>query len=344
MLLSGGSSEEPGLPGDEMAERAISDSDLHAYVDGWLDPARRLEVERYLASDREAAARVLAYRAQNDALHSMFDPLLEQPTDGRIAALGVNLAGRLAAAERRRSVSAWKRVAAAAALLLVGAAGGWLARDGGFHYAGGHPPLQEFAREAVQAHAFYAGSRFAVEMGADDPGALDGWLSHRLGRTVSAPDLTAVGYALMGGRSLPTSTGPGVQYMYESGKGRRLTLFVSIPEGGQSAAFSYVRKDDISIFYWQEGVLAYALIGRMDRDELMEVAQAAYGDRRPAGSARASALQPAGHSSSEAAVQPAQGSAGRVSSSATVTADPLVETERPGEKATPAGGLAAERM
>lgn len=326
-----------------MAERAITDSDLHAYVDGWLDPARRLEVERYLASDREAAARVLAYRSQNDALHMMFDPLLEQPTDGRIAALGANLAGRLAEAERRRFASTFRRVAASVALLLLGAAGGWLARDGGFHHAGSHLPLQEFAQEAIQAHAFYAGSRFAVEMGADDPGALDGWLSQRLGRKVSAPDLTAVGYGLMGGRSLPTKTGPGIQYMYESGEGRQLTLFVSIPEGGQSAAFSYVRKDDVSILYWQEGVLAYALIGPMERDELMEIAHAAYGERRQAGGAHAAIVRSAGRAASVTA-RPAQEVAGMVSPSAAVATDPPVDPDQSGEKAVPAGGSTAERM
>lgn len=327
-----------------MAERAISDSDLHAYVDGWLDPARRLEVERYLASDREAAGRVLAYRAQNDALHSLFDPLLEQPTDGRIAALGANLASRIAEAERHRSVSYWKRMAAAVALLLCGAAGGWFARDGGFYLADPQVPLQEFAREAVQAHVFYAGSRFAVEMGADDPSALDGWLSHRLGHTVAAPDLAGVGYGLIGGRSLPTATGPGVQYVYENGEGRRLTLFVSIPEGGQSAAFSYIRKDDVSMFYWQEGELAYALIGRVERDELMEIAQAAYGDRkRSAAELRPAAGHAAPQGGTVAPLRAPQGAGiGQIASP--TAAEPRLDADPAREKSAPAGGLAAERM
>ena len=38
----------------------ITEADLLAYIDDQLDPARRIEVEEYLARDPDAAARVMA--------------------------------------------------------------------------------------------------------------------------------------------------------------------------------------------------------------------------------------------------------------------------------------------
>ena len=73
----------------------MRDSDLHAYVDGQLDSARRIEVETWLAEDEEAARRVEAYRAQNAALHSLFDSILNERLDGRLADLGEQLGERL---------------------------------------------------------------------------------------------------------------------------------------------------------------------------------------------------------------------------------------------------------
>ncbi|HSK40577.1 MAG TPA: anti-sigma factor [Arenibaculum sp.] len=265
----------------KMAGRAIKDSELHAYVDGWLEPERRLEVEAYLVRDAEAAARVNAYRMQTEALHSLFDPVVAEDLPApELTGLRDRLTARLAGNDNRRGgwlSSTWMRSAAAVVVLVSGVAGGWFLNE--FERVGvARPPLQTFAEEAVQAHAFYTASRFAVEMGAEDPGALDTWLSQRLGRSIFGPDLTSVGYRLIGGRSLPTAHGAGVQYMYENDAQRRLTLFVSVPNGGQEAAFSYVQQGDISMFYWLEGSLAYALIGQVGRDDLMGIAQAVYRD------------------------------------------------------------------
>ncbi len=50
----------------------ITDSDLIAFVDGQLDPMRRLEVEAHLAAHPEAAARVMADFHDRDALRASF--------------------------------------------------------------------------------------------------------------------------------------------------------------------------------------------------------------------------------------------------------------------------------
>ena len=57
----------------------ITEDDLHAYVDGALTAERRGEVEAYLAEYPADAERVRAYQAQNQALRSLFNPVLDEP-------------------------------------------------------------------------------------------------------------------------------------------------------------------------------------------------------------------------------------------------------------------------
>jgi anti-sigma factor RsiW len=264
-----------------MVARPVDDRDLHAYVDGCLDPQRRIEVEATLAEDPASAERVNAYRSQIDQLHDLFDGVLREPATPAMDEMHDRLSGRMAGNDNRRRGwlhSPFARMAAAVVLLLAGGTGGWVLREQEpATVEQEQPTLQNFAQEAVQAHTFYASdNRFAVEMGGEDRGALDSWLSERLGRRIFGPDLSASGFRLIGGRSLPTTTGAGAQYMYENESKRRLTLFVGTPKAGQEAAFSYVQKGDVSMFYWVEGSIAYALIGRLERDQLMNITQTVY--------------------------------------------------------------------
>jgi len=264
-----------------MVARPVDDRDLHAYVDGCLDSQRRIEVEAWLAEDPASAERVNAYRSQIDQLHDLFDGVLREPATPAMDEMHDRLSGRMAGNDNRRRGwlhSPFARMAAAVVLLLAGGTGGWVLREQEpATVEQEQPTLQNFAQEAVQAHTFYASdNRFAVEMGGEDRGALDSWLSERLGRRIFGPDLSASGFRLIGGRSLPTTTGAGAQYMYENESKRRLTLFVGTPKAGQEAAFSYVQKGDVSMFYWVEGSIAYALIGRLERDQLMNITQTVY--------------------------------------------------------------------
>jgi anti-sigma factor RsiW len=264
-----------------MVARPVDDRDLHAYVDGCLDPQRRIEVEAWLTEDPASAERVNAYRSQIDQLHDLFDGVLREPATPAMDEMHDRLSGHIAGNDNRRRGwlhSPFARMAAAVVLLLAGGTGGWVLREQEPAIVEQEQPtLQNFAQEAVQAHTFYASdNRFAVEMGGEDRGALDSWLSERLGRRIFGPDLSASGFRLIGGRSLPTTTGAGAQYMYENESKRRLTLFVGTPKAGQEAAFSYVQKGDVSMFYWVEGSIAYALIGRLERDQLMNITQTVY--------------------------------------------------------------------
>lgn len=261
----------------------VTDDELHAYVDGQLNAERRLVVERWLADDPEAAQRAEDYRAQASLLHELFDPVLREPASDPLHDLTETLRGRIAGNDNASAWHSrpWLRTAAAVALVVAGVGGGWFGR-GVLTDAPGvqqRHNLMTFAQEATQAHRFYTSDeRFQVELGADNQDELNSWLSKRVGRNVFGPDLGKVGFRLIGGRSLPTELGAGAQYMYVNDADKRITLFVGAPRAGNPSTFSFTQNGDVATFYWVEGSLAYALAGRLSKEELLEIAKAVYND------------------------------------------------------------------
>ncbi len=96
-------------------ECPISEEELHAYIDGVLEPERRLQIAVYLANHPTDAARIEAFRAQADALHALFDGVLEQP----LPQAWRKLVARYARSARLRRRCALGLAATAAMALLV---------------------------------------------------------------------------------------------------------------------------------------------------------------------------------------------------------------------------------
>jgi len=253
-----------------MKPALISKDTLQAYADGRLEAAELAIVVAWLAEHPEATAEIQAWRDQNALLRSAYDPVLAEP-----------IPERLLRAARHRSRQPLLRVAAALAWLALGASLGYGLR--GLQT----PPPSDLAnslpRKAAIAHAVYVPEvRHPVEVGADQEAHLVAWLSKRLGTQLHAPALGAEGYALVGGRLLPGEAGPVAQFMYQHGDGRRLTLYV---RGGETSnketAFRYAREDGVSVFYWVDGPLGYALSGDLPREELLPIATAVYQQLNP---------------------------------------------------------------
>lgn len=244
----------------------LSDNELHAYVDDRLDAETRRAVEAHLAQAPEDAARVAAYREQNAALHAAFDPVLDEPVPDRMRQISPT----------RRTA----RIAVAAGWLAVGAVIGWFANA----LLTDRPhALTSFSRQAALAHAVYSPEvRHPVEVGAAEQEHLVNWLSKRVGAKLRAPVLTAEGYELVGGRLLPGESGAVAQFMYQDGKGKRLTLYVSRLAGKQrDTAFRFSQEDKVSVFYWIDGALGYALSGELPKADLLNIATAVYKQINP---------------------------------------------------------------
>lgn len=267
-------------------EHTVAEDELQAFVDGQLTPDRRRAVMAHLAADDGDASRISAYRDLNEALHLLYDEVLHEPLPARLQV--ERYSGEAGWFERWRGAfgggvhGAALRAAGLAALILASGASGWWLHE---EYATPRQetPAMSFARQAAQAHLLFAPDlRHPVEFGADQQDSLLLWLSERLGESVHAPDLTGTGFVLVGGRLLPAAGQPAAQLMYENADAKRITLYIrphwavgsdSPLSRAQEGTVSYAGEGGVSMVYWVEGPLAYALIGEMDREQLFSTAK-----------------------------------------------------------------------
>lgn len=251
----------------------ITEADLHAYVDGLLPMARRVEIQDYLAARPDEAARLDAYRAQNAALHALFDPVLDEPVPGRLTATQPLGYGML------------QRVAAGITIAFFSGSIGWVlhgARDTDMRVAqNSSAVLQQESRlvhQAAIAHVVYSPDvRHPVEIGADQEDQLVTWLSKRLGTPIHPPRLGKLGFELIGGRLLPGDSGPVAQFMYNNTAGQRLTLYVSTDQAkNKDTGFRFAEQGPVNVFYWIDGKFGYALSAGINKAELSKIATAVY--------------------------------------------------------------------
>jgi len=246
-----------------MTQPQVTTDMLHAFVDGQLDDDDMALVETYLAENPDRAAEVADWAMQNDALRALF-PAPEQP---------ILLPTTLAANTPRAPMRA---IAASVAILGLGIALGWFGR-GANTPADTQLQVAGLVQEAITAHAvFTADPHRPVEILANEEDLLIRWLSNRVGEQLSAPDLTANGFDLVGGRLLSVAEGPAAQFMYENTTGLRITLFAVRASNSQMAEFTFKQNGKTNSFYWQDEHLRYAIVGDLSREDLNKLAIRVY--------------------------------------------------------------------
>ncbi|MGO4525221.1 anti-sigma factor [Microvirga sp. 2MCAF35] len=252
-------------------ERPIGEDDLQAFVDGRLPSSRRDAVTAYLAEHPGTAEQVERESAHREALRTRLAFKAQEPIPSRLRVANIM-------AVRRRS-SPW-RPAAFAAVLAWLAIGGVLGAWGGFWWASRTQRQAEavsVADNAIAAHRIYVSERLhPVEVPADQEAHLVQWLSRRVGKPLTAPNLNAQGYHLIGGRLLPDSGEAAAQFMYESVGGNRLTLYAR--SGGDEAetSFRFEERDGVSACSWIDKGLSYVVTAKVSRAELLPIAEVIY--------------------------------------------------------------------
>lgn len=265
------------------ASRSIEEDDLQAWVDGRLTPEQAEEVEAYFAAHPEARERWLQYAEQREQLRAAFVEPAGEPIPARLCI------ARLMEEQRRRSGRRFARIAAAIAFLIAGGIGGWVAH-------GVWPALTSSASavlassvfdDAIAAHrTFSVETRHPVEVGANEEAHLVQWLSKRLGRRLIVPDLSGLGFQLMGGRLLPADSAPAALFMYEDDKATRLSCYYLVADIVGETEFKFREQNGINAFYWVEDGLAYAITANLPRDRLLKIAEIVY-QQNSAGGAKA---------------------------------------------------------
>jgi len=251
---------EPNIP--------VTEDELHAYVDNELPAERRGDVEAWLATHPDDAARVQSWRAMAEALHARYDSVADEAVPKRLEI------ERLVQQPRRWMVGA---IAATLAAFLVGGGAGWVA-----HGATAAPSaFQNFTVDALDAHRLYVVEvRHPVEVPGSEITHLQQWLTKRCGWDVRAPELA--GLKLVGGRLLPGPTGPASFLMYESASGERFTIYTAKSEA-EATQMRYAAQGSDSALFWADRGVGYVVSGGNDRGRLTQIAQAVYDQMEKSG-------------------------------------------------------------
>jgi anti-sigma factor RsiW len=246
---------EPRIP--------VTEDELHAYVDNELPAERRGDVEAWLAAHSDDAARVHSWRTMADALHARYDHVANEPVPKRL---------ELERLERRPRKWIYGTIAASLLAFVIGGGTGWLARGA----ATAPSTFQSFTEDALDAHRLYVVEvRHPVEVPGNERAHLQQWLTKRCGWDVMAPELSATGLKLVGGRLLPGPTGPASFLMYESASGERFTVYTA-KASTRTTQMRFMRQDGDGAMFWADHGVGYVVSGTGDRDRLNQVARQVY--------------------------------------------------------------------
>jgi anti-sigma factor RsiW len=269
---------DDGLPEDKAGITLM----IHALVDGELDAAAALSVERRIAADPELAVEYARVAALKNAMAKLAKPEVSDAFMQRIAAIGaaeseqalpgsaqpIERATERASQTRARRAAWWARSfgtfdwRAMAASIVVSAvlASGvtqWVMLNGasdGFDVAvaSGH-------RRSLLATS-------PVDVVSSDRHTVKPWLDARLGLSPPAPDLAKEGFVLVGGRVEVIADRPVPALVYRHNE--HLITLVAQPQNGDATDPVDLSAGGFSLVKWSDGAFAYWAISDIERPEL----------------------------------------------------------------------------
>jgi anti-sigma factor RsiW len=129
-------------------------------------------------------------------------------------------------------------------------------------------------QQAMASHAVYADDRrHPIEVAAAERDHLSQWLSNRLRRSVVPPDLSPLGYRLLGGRLLATEHGGAAAlFVYDDSKGDRLTVLLRPMSPELRAAPTDVAQGPLNGCSWIGNGMGYAVVAAASDQTLDQIA------------------------------------------------------------------------
>ena len=222
---------------EQLASRG-TELQLLADTQAELEAERDAEIERLTAELDEVRASQETATAQLDGARQHIAEL-----ETSSAQLSLQLAARDAeiTAGERRFADLSKRA-------------GWLSQVAGYHRG-------------------YAGGMKEVEFTDEQIGPLLTWLTRKLGRPVTAPNLTEYGMDFIGGRLFFVNGMPVAQLAYHDQQGRLLGFcFMRNPSGAEKAPNQTRNGGDLYLIDWKDDTYQYVLIGFEDFETLEPIA------------------------------------------------------------------------
>ncbi|CCV09404.1 conserved hypothetical protein [Mesorhizobium metallidurans STM 2683] len=226
-------------------------------LDGEMPAEERGDFEAWLEANPEMKAKSALFADDMRLLRETFGGILDEPVPERLTGLLTGRQARPAAGLTRR-----RTVAAVAAIFVAGAVGGYLTASSGLLMdLQGEDVLAE---NAIAAHVTYTADQArTVEVSASDRTYLESWLSKRTGLRLVAPDLTAEGFELLGGRVLPARQGSAALLVYKDQGGTPISVYVTA-EGEAIRTGTYTPAvGGPTAIYWQDRNFGCAIVGSL---------------------------------------------------------------------------------
>lgn len=260
---------------------------LSAYVDDQLDEATRLKLARYLAEHPQAAAKVEAYRDQNEALQRMAEQRAAEAMPQRFRDL---VLGSKAGEKAPRS-HWWRKTGlplGAVAILILSAYAGWLVRGALSQRQMLEQANESFVQQAVSAYNLYSQSGMSPTSGVQDNdlSKFAAWFKQNLGTDVDLPRLKPKQYKVVAARILPSvdgtagqvvftahNSGKAVAWYFQVSSSRSEAVTTGANKAENSTQPQYRSVDNVSVDYWQAGNVHYALVSSQDHNTLRSLTQ-----------------------------------------------------------------------
>jgi anti-sigma factor RsiW len=278
----------------------ISDVELNALVDGELIAERRAQVERWLAEEPEAAARVESWRRQNDIIRAAFARVAQDPLPADIATLlgprpaalrcvtsaippaeaPIRQSHRFGAIEagRRQRMAGFTALAFLGGGLAVLAGASVLGTLG--HSAGPTTIASSsstrspfaFSRRALDAQAALSTrDDLLLDLASSDMREISTFLSDRMGVAIALPDPGGA-YRARGVRLIPGFSGLDGYLLLESATGSSAGILVGRAESAEMPAMQIREADGRRVAWFISGGVGYGVAGTLDRADLLTLA------------------------------------------------------------------------
>lgn len=269
---------------DQLPLHPLSEDEIHTVLDAQASAAELAALQARLALDPHAQATWRKWQQQRDALKNLHQHVLDEPLPATL------LAAAQHTTSSQQAIHRWWRLGGMAAGLVLAFGVGWLSHGQlertqplGGQTLSKAANGREFIHQAALAHSVYVPeTRHPVEVTAAQQEHLVQWLSKRVGKPLKVPNLSALGFDLVGGRLLPGDAGARAQFMFQNTGGERITLYLGAlqaktPDADtRETAFRFSTEGTVPGFYWVDRGFGYALAGTLPRDVLLKLADAVY--------------------------------------------------------------------
>ncbi|MEP6827673.1 MAG: anti-sigma factor [Aestuariivirga sp.] len=255
------------LPDDEEGLKLM----VHALVDGELDAAAALAMERHFATDLRLAAlhrKVLALRA---AVQGLPRAEVSEAFLNRISSIGAQgvaptqqstLSDAQSSPRRASNLRSWDWRALAASVAVTAVLSSGVTRQLVLNNA-----PDSFATAIADDHRRSLLAQTPFDVASSDRHTVKPWLDAKVGVSPPAPDLAASGFSLVGGRVevIADKLVPALVYRHNE----HLITLVAEPKGGGVASLPANRSTSgFSMVQWSDGTFSYWAISDLEQPEL----------------------------------------------------------------------------